>query len=83
MLSNDLPERTELPTPRGTSNIKSFQYSPTGPVPIAFDLALTVFVVGALLGFLAFADDRRYRYALLAGLCLGLGVLTWRRWRRA
>lgn len=43
---------------------------------ILFDLTLTVFVLGALLGFLAFADDRRYRYALLAGLCLGLGVLT-------
>lgn len=43
---------------------------------ILFDLTLTVFVLGALLCFLAYANERRALYVLLAGLLLGLGVLT-------
>ena len=43
---------------------------------ILFDLTLAVFVLGALLAVLAYAQERRGRYVLLLGLLLGLGVLT-------
>lgn len=43
---------------------------------ILFDLTLTVFVLSTLLCFLAYAKERRAPYVLLAGLFLGLGVLT-------
>ena len=43
---------------------------------ILFDLTLTVFVLGALLSVLAYAERRRVRHVLLLGLMLGLGVLT-------
>lgn len=43
---------------------------------VLFDLTMTLFVLLALLNIIAFARDGRWRYALLAGLCMGLGVLT-------
>ena len=43
---------------------------------ILFDLTLAVFVLGALLSVLAYAEQRRVRYVLALGLLLGLGVLT-------
>lgn len=43
---------------------------------ILFDLTLTVFVLAALILMLRFSRDGLWRWPLLAGLCLGFGVLT-------
>ena len=43
---------------------------------ILFDLLLTACVLGAFLALIAFARDGKVRYALLAGLSIGLGVLA-------
>jgi 4-amino-4-deoxy-L-arabinose transferase-like glycosyltransferase len=43
---------------------------------ILFDLLLTVFVLASMLSLLAFARGRGLRYAVAAGLFVGLGVLT-------
>lgn len=43
---------------------------------ILFDILLTVFVLAALLCYIAFARGGGMRLALLAGLFLGLGLLT-------
>jgi len=43
---------------------------------ILFDLTLTVFVLGALLFLLAYANERRAIYVVAMGLLLGCGLLT-------
>lgn len=43
---------------------------------ILFDLLLTVCVLGCFLALLSFARRGEIRYALLAGMCAGLGVLA-------
>lgn len=43
---------------------------------ILFDLLLTACVLGCFLALLAFARRGEIRYALLAGVCVGLGVLA-------
>lgn len=43
---------------------------------ILFDLLLTACVVGFFLALLAFADRGRVRFALLAGACVGMGLLA-------
>lgn len=43
---------------------------------ILFDLTLTVFVLSSLLALLAYADSRKFRYMILMGMLMGLGVLT-------
>lgn len=43
---------------------------------ILFDLLLTASVMGCVLALLALGNNGRFRYALLAGMCLGLGVLA-------
>lgn len=43
---------------------------------ILFDLLQTVFVLAAMLALVAFAGSGRPRYAALAGLFIGFGVLT-------
>ncbi|TIS23085.1 MAG: phospholipid carrier-dependent glycosyltransferase, partial [Mesorhizobium sp.] len=43
---------------------------------ILFDMLLTVFVLAALLSLLAFAKNGNHWHAVLAGLFIGLGVLT-------
>lgn len=43
---------------------------------ILFDLLLTACVLGCFLALLSFAGRGEIRYALLAGVCAGLGVLT-------
>ncbi len=41
---------------------------------ILFDLLLTACVMGCVLALMALGSNGQLRYALLAGLCLGLGV---------
>ncbi len=43
---------------------------------VLFDLTLTVFVLCALLTIVAYAEKQQFRYMLLLGLLMGLGVLT-------
>ena len=43
---------------------------------ILFDLLLTAFVIAAFLALIAFSRGRGWRYAALAGLLVGFGVLT-------
>ena len=43
---------------------------------IMFDMLMTVFVLGALLLLLEYAEKRRLIYMVGYGLCLGFGVLT-------
>ncbi|UVC13566.1 glycosyltransferase family 39 protein [Mesorhizobium onobrychidis] len=43
---------------------------------ILFDMLLTVFVLAALLSLLAFARSGNHWHAVLAGLFIGLGILT-------
>ena len=43
---------------------------------VMFDFMLCVFVLLSLLFLLYFRKERRVRYTLLMGLCLGMGVLT-------
>jgi 4-amino-4-deoxy-L-arabinose transferase-like glycosyltransferase len=43
---------------------------------ILFDLLLTACVLGCFLALLSFANRGEVRYALLAGVCAGLGVLA-------
>jgi 4-amino-4-deoxy-L-arabinose transferase-like glycosyltransferase len=43
---------------------------------ILFDLLLTACVLGCFLALLSFANRGEIRYALLAGVCAGLGVLA-------
>ncbi|MEQ1952249.1 ArnT family glycosyltransferase [Mesorhizobium yinganensis] len=43
---------------------------------ILFDLLLTAFVLAACLALIAFSRGKGWRYAALAGLFVGLGVLT-------
>jgi 4-amino-4-deoxy-L-arabinose transferase-like glycosyltransferase len=43
---------------------------------ILFDLLLTVFILASALSLLAFAKGRGLRFAVAAGLFIGLGVLT-------
>lgn len=43
---------------------------------ILFDLLLTACVLGFFLGMLAFSEGGRVRYALLAGVCVGMGILA-------
>jgi 4-amino-4-deoxy-L-arabinose transferase-like glycosyltransferase len=43
---------------------------------VLFDLLLTACVLAAFLALVAFSKGRGWRYAVLAGLCVGLGVLA-------
>lgn len=43
---------------------------------ILFDLLLTACVLGCFLALLSFANRGEFRYALLAGVCAGLGMLA-------
>ncbi len=43
---------------------------------VMFDLLLTVFVLSAYLALWHFGESGRYRYAILAGIASGLGMLT-------
>ncbi len=43
---------------------------------ILFDLLLTVFVLASLLSLIEFSKSRKWRYSALAGLFIGLGLIT-------
>ncbi len=43
---------------------------------VMFDVTLAAFVLGSLLGLIAFYETQKRRYVLLVALLLGLGVLT-------
>lgn len=43
---------------------------------VMFDITLTVFVLSALIGIVLYARDRKWRYVLMIGASVGLGVLA-------
>lgn len=43
---------------------------------VMFDMTLTAFVLASFLCLLSYAEKRKFRYAFLMGLFIGLGVLT-------
>lgn len=69
--------------PAGAADPLKITFLVLGSVPfliystlVMFDMTLTVFVLAALLCLVHYAEKRRFRYAFLMGLFLGLGVLT-------